>query len=179
MKKTQSAVLVLAFAGAFVLRVAFAAAQTPPATRPATRSAEDTLSQMLRPSAQAAQPLRPIEGANGMLDITSGPNAIPPGASTRPVLQEGTFIVDRAGRLTIGGSGQQMEFTFDADGRRMTDPPVILLPNLNLMKMEAAVTGNRRDLKFRITGEVTEYKGRNYILLQKVVQVSDALQPLR
>jgi hypothetical protein len=55
----------------------------------------------------------------------------------------------------------------------MKDPPLVVLPNLKLMAMENAVTGSSRDLRFRISGTVTEYKGRNYILLDKVVVVPD------
>jgi hypothetical protein len=33
-------------------------------------------------------------------------------------------------------------------------------------------------LHFRITGMVTEYKGRNYVLLDKVVVVPDSTQTL-
>jgi hypothetical protein len=56
----------------------------------------------------------------------------------------------------------------------MQDPPVVVLPNLNLMKMESVTGGMSRDLRFRITGEVTEYRGRNYILLRKWIVVSEA-----
>ena len=56
------------------------------------------------------------------------------------------------------------------------DPPVIILPNLKLMQMESAVGGSNRDLRFRITGMVTEYRSRNYILLEKVVVVPDVTQ---
>jgi hypothetical protein len=51
----------------------------------------------------------------------------------------------------------------------MQDPPVIVLPNLKLMQMEQALKGTNRDLRFRITGMVTEYNGRNYILIEKAV----------
>jgi hypothetical protein len=56
----------------------------------------------------------------------------------------------------------------------MQDPPVVILPNLSLMKMETATAGMSRDLRFRITGEVTEYRGRNYVLLRKWTTLSDA-----
>ena len=39
--------------------------------------------------------------------------------------------------------------------------------------VSVAVTGSNRDLKFRITGMVTEYKSRNYILLEKAMVESD------
>jgi hypothetical protein len=58
----------------------------------------------------------------------------------------------------------------------MQDPPVVILPNLKLMGMEQAVKNSSRDLKFSITGMVTEYNGRNYVLLEKVVVVPDAQQ---
>ena len=44
------------------------------------------------------------------------------------------------------------------------------------MQMENAVQGSNRDIRFRVTGMVTEYKGRNYILLDKVVVVPDVVQ---
>jgi hypothetical protein len=69
-----------------------------------------------------------------------------------------------------------MEFTFESDGQNMQDPPMILLENLKLMAMENAVNGANTDLKFRVTGPVTEYKGRNYLLLEKVSVVPTALQ---
>jgi hypothetical protein len=69
-----------------------------------------------------------------------------------------------------------MEFSFEADGETLRDPPLIVLPNLKLMAMENAVQASRRDLRFRITGMVTEYRGRNYILLEKVVVVPDTVQ---
>ena len=58
----------------------------------------------------------------------------------------------------------------------MRDPPVVILPNLKLMSMETAVGSANRDLRFRITGTVTEYHGRNYILLDKVVVMEDKEQ---
>jgi hypothetical protein len=44
------------------------------------------------------------------------------------------------------------------------------------MAMENATKAQSRDLRFRVTGMVTEYGGRNYILLEKVVVVPDAVQ---
>jgi hypothetical protein len=109
-------------------------------------------------------------------DATSGAAAVAPGAPAVTVLREGTYLIDRTGRLTHSADGQQAEFTFDADSQTLRDPPVIILPNLKLMQMESAVGGSNRDLRFRITGMVTEYRSRNYILLEKVVVVPDVTQ---
>jgi hypothetical protein len=141
-----------------------------PATRPAGgRSAEEMLNQMLQPSSpDAPRQLDPSTNA-GATDATSGPGAVAPGAPPVTVLRERSFIVDRTGRLARGEDGQQWEFRFDADGQSLQDPPVLVLPNLTLMAMENQVAATSRDLRFRITGEVTEYRGRNYVLLRKAV----------
>ena len=66
---------------------------------------------------------------------------------------------------------------YDADGKAMRDPPVIVLPNMKLMLMENALSTSGRDLRFRVTGMLTAYRGRNYIMLEKVVVIPDAAQP--
>lgn len=154
-----------------------AAQTTQPTTRPAqsTVPPDQLLNQMLRPSNEAVRPLQPKTDAPAV-DRTSGAGAVAPSAPQLTVMREGTFIVDRTGRLTRGSDGQTLEFTFDSDGQALRDPPVVILPNLKLMAMENAVQGSSRDLRFRITGEVTEYKGRNYVLLHKVVVVPDVQQ---
>ena len=55
-------------------------------------------------------------------------------------------------------------------------PPVTVLPNLKLMAMETAVSNSSRDLRFRISGMVTEYNGKNFVLLDKAVVVPDVDQ---
>jgi hypothetical protein len=151
---------------------------TQPTTRPAERvlPADQMLNQMLRPSGAApARPLQPMSQAPA-IDTSTGSAAVAPGAASLHVLREGTFIVDRTGRLSRGADGQSWELTFEADGRAMKDPPLVVLPNLKLMAMEDAIKSQSRDLRFRVTGMVTEYGGRNYILLEKVVVVPDAAQ---
>lgn len=147
-----------------------------PATQPAKPvPADQMLSKMLRP---AVEPGKPLSGSNQppAIDRSTGPGAVAPGAPTLTVMREGSYIVDRTGRLTRSADGQQQEFTFDSDGKAMKDPPLLVLPNLKLMAMEQAVKGNTRDLRFRITGVLTEYNGRNYVLLEKVVVVPETQQ---
>jgi hypothetical protein len=139
-------------------------------TQPSTPSAQQVANQLL----SASPTDKPLASATGSrTDATSGSGAAAPAAPVVTVLREGSFVVNRVGRLTRSADGQQMEFTFDSDGKTMKDPPLVILPNLKLMAMENAVTGSSRDLRFRISGTVTEYKGRNYILLDKVVVVPD------
>ena len=158
---------------------AHAFAQTGPATRPATQPAvvpaDQLLSRMLKPQGSGAKPLQP--SAQVATDRTSGPGATAPNAPAVHLMKEGDKVVDRTGRLTPSPDGQRMEFTFESDGRALRDPPMVLIPNLSLMAMENAVASSSRDLRFRVTGTVTEYKGRNYLLLEKVIVVADSSQP--
>jgi len=163
------------------LQAGVAGAQSGPATRPATQpaaapvSADQMLSRMLKPQGSVAKVLQPA--AEVATDKTSGPGAVAPNAPPVHLMKEGDKVVDRTGRLTSSADGQRMEFVFDSDGRAMRDPPMVLIPNLSLMAMENAVGSSSRDLRFRVTGTVTEYKGRNYLLLEKVMVVADSSQP--
>src|SRR5438105_4486527 len=84
-------------------------------TRPATsstssvpsESAEQMMNQLLSPG-NSTKPLPPAT-SGAMLDSTSGKGAVAPGAPVMNVLREGTFIVNRVGRLTRSADGQQME----------------------------------------------------------------------
>jgi len=143
----------------------------PPAETPPT----DLLNQMLKPPGQAPLPLQPIVFPPPVNNVTGGA-AVAPNATTMPITREGTFVSDRTGRLTKSPDGLQSELTFDADGRAMQDPPMIILPNLKLEMMEQAVSNSNRDLKFRVTGMVTEYHSRNYLLLERVEVIPDIVQ---
>jgi hypothetical protein len=142
-----------------------------------TMSAEDVLGQMLRPASpggsSTAQPLPPPTDGTGMNAATG---AVAPGAPSLPLLREGTFIVDRVGRLTKSPDGSRSEFTFETDGRSMQDPPLILMPCVKTSTMEDSVKATNQDLRFRITGLVTEYRGRNYLLPDRVVVIPDVEQ---
>src|SRR4029453_5539662 len=134
------------------------------------------LNQPLRPTGdgRSAQPTTAPAVQGGGIDATSGNAAVATGAPVVTVMREGTDIVNRVGRLTRSADGQSWEFTFESDGRSLQDPPIVILPNLSLVALETAVSSSSsRDIRFRITGEVTEYRGRNYVLLRKVTTLSD------
>jgi hypothetical protein len=143
-------------------------------TRPA-QSADDVLNRLLQPVRPIAQPLQSEPEAPRKDTATA--KAIAPGVQQMNLIREGTYLVDRVGRLTRLADGQN-ELTLEADGRSMKDPPMLILPNLKLQDMEMIVRQRSRDLRFRVTGELTEYNGRNYILLHKWVEVPDQLVPV-
>ena len=156
---------------------------TKPSTSPATtrsakdQSAEEMLSQMLKAPQQAGKrPLTPLPTTmGGGVDKKSGKGAVAPSAPVVNVLREGTFLVDRVGRLSRTADGSQAEFVLESDGTAMQDPPLVVIPNLKLQQMEDAVSTAIKDPRFRVSGTLTEYRGRNYILLDKVVVVPDIL----
>ena len=148
-----------------------------PTTQPVSAPASDQptpqqmLDKMLQSPPGGAKPLPPSAEGPLATDKQSGygSNAVAPRTPPVAVQREGTFIFDRVGRLTHSPDGTQAEFTFEADGKTLKDPPVVILPNLKLMTMEDAVKSTNRDLRFRVTGMLTEYRGRNYLLLEKVL----------
>jgi len=163
---------------------AVAATQPPlatPSTRPTNPSAEAMLRQMLQPPQQAAQPLQPLLDLPNpqTYDLTSGPNAVMPGATTQPLTDEGTVLLDQIGRLTPSDDGKTFEFTFDSDGRELAQPPLILSPNKRLELLEQYVANSNGDIRLRVSGEILEYKGRNYLLLSKWAALPDVVRPLQ
>lgn len=166
---------------AAVVACAFACitdAQTP-ATQPSTQPANDVFDRLLGPDpVRDAPPLTPSQPTPAPKPATPTPTVIPTGplaaggAQQQAVAREGTYIVDRVGRLTRASDGA-LEFTLDADGKAMQDPPLRMIPNLKLADMEDAIASNSRDLRFRVTGMLTEYRGRNFVLIEKFVVLSE------
>jgi hypothetical protein len=178
----------VALAAAMVLLwSALARAQSAPTTQPSGSSApggsdaplksqpaDQVLNQMLKPSTRPSTPLAPVP-ERAPTDKSSGSGAVKPDAPRVNVIREGTFVFDRIARLNKTSSGQP-ELAFESDGKALRDPPMLILPNLKLQQMEDQVAAASRDLKFRVTGMVTEYRGRNYILLERAVALDPAVQ---
>jgi hypothetical protein len=136
------------------------------------------LGQMLKPRRPSGErELVPTEPP--AVDRKSGQGSVSPHAPAQTVLREGTPIVNRVGRLNLGADGGASEFLFESDGGALRDPPLIVLPNLKLMIMEDVARGNTREPRFRVSGVVTEYRGRNYLLLDKVYVLSAINQQFR
>jgi hypothetical protein len=160
--------------------VASTAPTTQPTTRPGRQSAEEMLSQMLRPTTQSAVPLKPIaDGGGGIINHNTGPYAVIPGAPTLHLIPEGSLITDKIARLTKTDDGKAWEVTFESDGQVLQDPPMRVLPNKNLTRITNALMTSNADLRFRVSGEVTEFDNRNYLLIQKAAQVSELTNPLK
>ncbi len=93
------------------------------------------------------------------------PNVAPNAPKTNRV-REGEFVWNRTGRLVRDEKSASWFFAFDADGKNMKDPPMGLIPSRLLKVMEDASSEGSQPMRFKVSGEVTEYAGKNYLWVQ-------------
>lgn len=86
---------------------------------------------------------------------------------SRKLLPDGSRIVDRPGRLTR--EGNYFTFSFESRGQGTPEMPIRLLPNRLLEDMEIVSAGGSKSIVFVVSGEVTEYRGVNYLLVQMLL----------
>ncbi len=116
------------------------------------------------PSDPGREPMEPPPAA------TTEP-AVSPDRADRPLRPDGSVIADRIGRLIRRPKGWY--FVFESEGKVLREPPMQILPNRDLEIMEIQSANGTRPVKFRVSGEVTVYRGANYLLLRKVLTVHD------
>jgi cytoskeletal protein RodZ len=107
----------------------------------------------------------PVMFAQAPADPSAPSKPGPPATAKRVLRREGTKLFDMAG--TIGRQGAQFVFTPD-DG----SGPLTLLENLLLQRVDYLQEGQAPDAaptRWKVSGTVTEYRGTNFLLLQRVV----------
>lgn len=136
---------------------------------PGLPSAEDVIRQFQqqRPTATPLLPTGPegetIERGRG---DELGDSTDPRMAKTR--LPEGYMLVDRVGRLSA--QGEWWVLTFESDSDSYPEPPMKLLPNRLLERMVRESQGGSEPIVFILTGEITDFRGENYLLVRKVLR---------
>ena len=90
------------------------------------------------------------------------------GRKSRPLLPDGCMIFDRAGR--IAQEGDDWLFIFESDNESYAEPPMQLLPNQTLERMVRESQGGLASVVFIVSGEITEFRGENYLLPRKVLR---------
>ena len=85
--------------------------------------------------------------------------------------KRGTFVVDRLVNVLPVGLGRWMEARFVSDNT-LREPPLRLLPCRMLRRAELLVAGSRKGQtpQLRVSGVITYYKGRRFLLLRKAIQ---------
>ena len=80
--------------------------------------------------------------------------------------QEGEYLVQRVGRVIprSSTSGDGVMFTFEADGVRAQEAPVVLMPSGLLQELEDAAGKANGPLTVALSGRVYAYRGVNHVL---------------
>jgi hypothetical protein len=146
------------------------AAATAPATRPADVTDEATADAVIRAllEARVKRPLLPRAVSTAP---SSQPATVAPKSIIRPLpMPPGAMIVDRVGRLVREEGGGWWALHFESEKKVLYEAPIRLLPNRLLEEMEQAqAKGAKAGVKFIVSGEVTEYRGRRYLLIRKML----------
>jgi hypothetical protein len=89
-----------------------------------------------------------------------------PVAKKKPdAIEEGKRLFDREGRLEVDPLGRPY-FVFDSG-----DKPMQLLENTQRELLESATDRGKRRAKWRVSGIVTVYEGKNYFLVTRATRI--------
>ncbi len=124
----------------------------PPAPHPAVVVPRVIVAPTEIPTIEPVRPNQPPTSAQD-LALTSNP----------PLLREGAFVSGARGQLVKGKSGRWYAI-FDPDGAGRMLPPMIVMENANLAAMERAAGREAAGTRVRISGRVTVYRDRNFLL---------------
>ena len=93
-------------------------------------------------------------------------------AERAKTLNTDSILVDR-NAILIRRSETSFEFTLDSIGRNVQQMSFRLLPCEALERTEHVQSAGTELIRFKMSGIVTQYKGDNYILLQKADRIYD------
>lgn len=138
-----------------------------PTTRPAY--SEATANELIK-SLLMEKPKRPILPLAPVTMAPATQPSVAPESLVRPIpVAPGSMIYGRLGRLVKDSKSEWWTFSFESEKNVLREPPVRILPNRLLETMESiSEEGSKVGIKFIISGELTEYRGTNYLLLRNV-----------
>ena len=87
--------------------------------------------------------------------------------------KDGHMIVGRVGGLIYDAEERCWLFAFGADAESLAEPPVVLHPCRLLEFMEGTLERSLRQ-EYCVSGQITRYQSRNYMLLRKAQAVYDS-----
>ncbi len=140
------------------------AATTKPATATTGQNtnAQAVLNSLL--SHHISRPIQQLVKMQPMLTAKPIPDLPQPvGYVQPPALREGSYIWNRPGRLLFNQPLHEWIFVFQADSSSLSEPPLILLPCRLLQRMETRSGRRGTEIKFRVSGKITQFNGRNYL----------------
>lgn len=99
------------------------------------------------------------------------PPPVAPPHDARGTWPEDSQQLERLGRLIR--QDDHWLFAFDSDSEQPTDPPIELLPNLSLQRMQQLSSAGTVPVQFKVSGDITEYAGRNFMLVRRFTVYRD------
>lgn len=130
---------------------------------------EDIIKQLLEKKPRRALVLPQTMPSAVQRPLVPGPGGE---AATEQALPEETLLVDQPGRV-VPADDKWWIFSFEDRGRQANRRPVRLLPN-RMLENAIALTGDESmGVILVVSGEMTEYRGTNYLLLRKVLVQRD------
>lgn len=117
----------------------------------------------IRAPAVVAEPSR-LGAPAATVDLDPAVLGVAPGGEQPTLLPEGTFVVNRRGRLVRSTDGAHVLFVFEADAAGSPETPMILQRCRKLQDMEDYVEKHGDQAVFRLSGQVQTYRGANYLL---------------
>jgi hypothetical protein len=85
-------------------------------------------------------------------------------------LKQNSIIVDKSGYI-VKQPGNRVVFIFDAVGRNFSSVSISLLPCQVLELAQQKQAEAPEQIRFKISGILTAYKDKNYLLLQKATRI--------
>ena len=85
-------------------------------------------------------------------------------------LKQNSIIVDKSGYI-VEQPGNRVVFIFDAIGRNLSSVSISLLPCQVLELAQQKQAEVPEQIRFKISGILTAYKDKNYLLLQKATRI--------
>ncbi len=144
-------------------------ANVAPADDPKPPSSEDVLKDLLRdrPGKHVAVPVLTAQETDNVPSVAPKP-------ATRPVASaRGAMVVDRLVRIYPETKDGWWMVNFETDNT-LREPPLRLMPCRLLEKAEDYIRDNEAlYVRFRVSGEITEYHGRRYLVLRKLLPYKD------
>lgn len=156
---------------------------TRPATMPATTQATEDTTATTRPDETspediAEELLKERPGKPVLIERKDNrPQEETPSVAPKPdqpliETDRPELVVDRLVTVDRAGEGRWLEVNFVGDNT-LREPPLKLLPCKLLHRAEAIADQPLQTVTLRVSGKITKYKGRRYLLLRKVIRVRD------
>lgn len=149
---------------------AHASGASPTPTVDAATRPDDIIAEMLKD-----RPGEPVQAPPSPRIAAAKPQpSVAPSRYEDPLpVGRGSMVVDRLAYIVPQGQRDWWEIRFLSDNT-LREPPMRLLPSKMLERAQRlGVSKNRSAVLLRVSGQMTEYQGKSYLLLRKVLVERD------